>query len=413
MFDMTLRRARIYSDHPPYMLMDIGMTGGEIVEIAPFLAPGLEDHDLAGRVVSPGLVETHIHLDKACILDRCPAGRDLATAIAAVSAAKAQFTAEDVATRAGRTLDKAIGHGTQLMRTHVELDPKIGLRGLEGVMAAAAERAWAIDVEICVFPQEGLTNDPGVEPLLIEGLKRGARVIGGAPYTDPDPHGQIDRIFRLARDFDVDIDLHLDFSLATASLDADYVARKTRDAGWGGRVAIGHVSKLSALPPDRLSATARQLADAGVAVTVLPATDLYLMGREHDQLTPRGVAPVLALLAAGVNCSIATNNVLNPFTPFGDAALIRMANLYANIAQVGDADALSDCLAMVSHRAAQLMNRAEYGIAIGRPADLIVFDATDPAQCVAEITPTLMGFKAGRRSFTRAPVTLHPPGAEP
>jgi cytosine deaminase len=293
----------------------------------------------------------------------------------------------------------------------VEVDPVIGMRGFEGVEQAARDHAWGVDVQICVFPQEGMLNWPGVEELMIEGLKRGAGVVGGAPYTDSDPHGQIDRVFEIARDFDVDIDLHLDFSLDAESLDADYVARKTDQFGWGGRVAIGHVSKLSALPRARFADTANRLANAGVAVTVLPATDLFLMGRQHDHNIPRGVAPVHKLIDAGVNCSISTNNVLNPFTPFGDVSLMRMANLYAHTAHLGTPERLIECLDMVTRRSAQLMNLRDYGIAVGNPADIVVFDASDPAAAVAELAPPLLGFKAGRRSFTREPVRLHPPGA--
>ena len=106
---------------------------------------------------------------------------------------------------------------------------------------------------------------------------------------------------------------------------------------------------------------ARRLADAGVAVTVLPATDLFLMGRDHDHNVPRGVTPAHRLLASGVTCSIASNNILNPFTPFGDCSLPRMANLYANIAQIGRPAELSSFLDMVTMLPAKLMNCAITG----------------------------------------------------
>ena len=97
------------------------------------------------------------------------------------------------------------------MRTHVEIDPGIGMRGFDGVAALIDEYKWAIDLEICVFPQEGLTNNPGTDELIVEALRRGARVVGAAPGYDTDHAGQIRRIFALAREFDVDIDMHLDF----------------------------------------------------------------------------------------------------------------------------------------------------------------------------------------------------------
>src|SRR5207249_10555509 len=129
----------------------------------------------------------------------------------------------------------------------------------------------------------------------------------------------------LARRFDFEIDFHLDFDLDTSWMDLDEVCRQTVAHQYGGRVAVGHVTKLSALSGEPLAAAAKRLADAGVAVTVLPATDLLLMGRDHTQSVPRGVALVHRLLDHGVICSLATNNVLNPFTPFADCSLLRMA----------------------------------------------------------------------------------------
>lgn len=406
--DLILRNAVTPAD--PGRWIDIGVAGGRIVALAPDLAAGAETVDVAGRLVVPGFVETHIHLDKACILDRVRIETgDLAEAIGQVSQLKAGFTEADVALRAGRALEKCIVGGTTRIRTHVEVDPVIGLRGFAGVKAAARERGWAVDVEICVFPQEGLLNNPGTEELMRAALRDGASIVGAAPYTDSDPHGQIDRVFAIAREHDADIDMHLDLSADAASLDADYVCRQTDAHGWGGRVAIGHVTKLAWLDRDRFAATARRLADAGVAVTVLPATDLFLMGRDHDHAVPRGVAPADRLLAHGVNCSLSTNNLLNPFTPYGDGSLVRMANLFANVGQVASPAGMAECLAMVTDRAARLMNLADYGIAIGNPADLVVLDCGSPATAVAEIAQPLMGYKAGRRTFTRPAPVLHPP----
>src|SRR5207248_9890601 len=160
-------------------------------------------------------------------------------------------------------------------------------------------------------------------------------------------------------------------------------------------------------------AIGRRLADCGIAVTVLPATDLFLMGRDREFHVPRGLAPAHRLLAQGVTCSLATNNVLNPFTPFGDCSLIRMANLYANIAQIGRPSELAACLDMVTTLPARLMNLADYGIAVGHPADLVVLDSRDAAMAVAELAQPLFGLKRGRRSFTRPAATIHHPSGGP
>ncbi len=244
--DLILRNARPIGAEQ--LLTDIGIAGGRIAAIEPKLSAQGDTIDLNGRLVSPGFVETHIHLDKSCILDRVKSEKgDLDEAIAEAAKAKRAFTPEDVHARAVRTLERAILQGTTHMRTHLEVDPGVGLRGLEGVLPLVQQYAWAIDLQICVFPQEGLLNNPGTDELLVESLERGCRAIGGAPYTDSDPPGQIDRIFELARDYDVDIDMHLDFGPTADGMTLDYVCKRTEEFQYGGRVAIGHVTRATSL----------------------------------------------------------------------------------------------------------------------------------------------------------------------
>jgi cytosine deaminase len=409
MLDLVIRRARI-AGHAE-ATFDIGFANGRIAEVAPTIsAEAREQEDAGGRLATAGFVDSHIHLDKSCILDRCELKEGtLQEAIAQVAAAKSAFTEDDIYARGRRTLEQAIVQGTMRMRTHVEVDPRVGLKGFAAVRRLKRDYRWAIDLEICVFPQEGLLNDPGTEELLVAACEQGADLIGGCPYTDTDPHGQIARIFEIARRFDLDIDFHLDFDLDASRMDLDEVCRQTAAHRYGGRVAVGHVTKLSALAAPRLAETAKRLADVGVAVTVLPATDLFLMGRGHDHDVPRGVTPAHRLAAHGVTCSLATNNVLNPFTPYGDCSLVRMANLYANIVQAGTPPELGACLDLITAWPARLMNIADYGIAPGKAADLVVLDSTDPAMAVAQVAQPLFGIKRGRRSFTRSPPVLHAP----
>lgn len=408
--DLILRNARPVGGAGA--LTDIGIDRGRIVATAPNLAADGPSIDLGGRLACSGLVETHIHLDKSCILDRVSSSRgDLDEAIAEAAKAKAAFTPEDVHARATRTLEKAILQGTTHMRTHLEVDPGVGLRSLEGVLPLVKEYAWAIDLEICVFPQEGLLNNPGTDELMVEALRRGCRVVGGAPYTDSNPPGQIDRIFAMARAFDIDIDMHLDFGPTADGMDVEHVCRRTDEHKYGGRVAIGHVTKAVSLPKPQFEAMAKRLADAGVALTVLPSTDLYLMGRNHthDHNVTRGVVPAHKLLHHGVNCSLSSNNVLNPFTPFGDCSQIRMANLYANICQVGKKADMQACFDMVTSRPAKLLRLKDYGLSAGNAADVVVLDATEPDLAVAELAPVLYAFKRGRRTVSREPAKLHRP----
>jgi len=404
--DLIIRNVRLV-DRPAAEPVDIGVAGGKIVAIDPGLAEAKETYDAGGRLACPGLIETHIHLDKSRIIDRCPpeAQRDISP-MKQVAAMKPGFTVEGVRRRAERTLVECILNGTTRMRTQVEVDPAIGMRGFDGVQSLIADYKWAIDIEICVFPQDGLTNYPGTDELLVEGLERGARVIGGAPRYDTDPAGQIRRIFDLAREYDVDIDIHLDVGNTPEAMNIHLVCELTEQYRRGGRVVVGHMAKLSTMPPHQVAILARRLADVGIAVTVLPATDLYLMGRDQDHNVRRGVADANFLVEHGVNCSLSTNNVLNPATPYGDCSLIRMANLHANVLQIAGPVQLRECFAMLTERSARVLNMTDYGLAVGKPADIVVIDAATPEQAIAEIRQPIAVYKSGQRTVTRHPPEL-------
>ena len=406
--DLILRQARVVGGNE--IPRDIGVSGGRIAAIETYIDAETQEIELAGRLVVAGLVDTHVHLDKSCILDRSNLTQDtLEDAIAEVAALKCAFTEDDVYTRARRTLEMAVLQGTTRMRTHVEVDPRIGLRSFNPLRRLKHDYRWAIDLQICVFPQEGMINDPGTEELLVAACESGADLIGGCPYTDTAPDEQIKRIFAIAKRFDIDIDFHLDFDLDPSWMHLDEVCRQCELHRWGGRVAVGHVTKLSAIDNANLDRVAQRLADVGVAVTALPATDLFLMGRGHEHSIPRGVAPVHKLLFHGVTCSLATNNVLNPFTPFGDCSLIRMANLYANVARLGRAKDIGACFDMITSMPAKLMNLADYGIAVGNAADIVALDCSDSLSAVTELAQPLFALKNGRRSFSRDRPMLYPP----
>jgi cytosine deaminase len=410
--DLLLRDVRLPDAAATDPTVDIGVKDGRIVAIGRGLdGTAGETVEGGGRVVSGGFVETHIHLDKTCILGRCACEttRNPHRAMERVSAVKHSFTVEDVTARAARTLEKCISHGCTRMRTHVEVDPKVGLRGLEGVKAVIDAYAWAIEIEICVMPQEGLTNNPGTDELMVAALKSGATVVGAAPNYDTDRPAQIRRVFELAREFDVDIDMHLDSGASAEELDTLLVCELTDRYGWGGRVAIGHVTKLSTMPYRDFDHVAKRMADAGVALTVLPATDLYLGGRDQECHVRRNTVDANRLADQGVLCSISSNNILNPFTPLGDGQLIRQANLYANIVQRATDDDLRATWGMFTSSSARLMRQDDYGIAVGNPADLVVVDAPTAIDAVREIAPVLHVFKHGRRTVTRAPAVIHRP----
>lgn len=406
-FDLVLRDAHLRGHAVP---QDIGIIDGRIAVIGRISAGmGREEEAIDGRLVLPGFVDTHVHLDKSCLLCRCGnAGGGLKGAIAAVARLKQDYTVEDVYARGARTIEMAISKGTMHMRTHVEVDPRAGLRSFEAMKQLRQDYAFALDLSICVFPQEGMLNDPGTEELLEQALVEGADLLGGCPYTDSDPSGQMERLFAMATRHDVDLDFHVDFDLDPSWTHLEEICERTETAGWQGRVAVGHATKLAAMDEAVFERLIARVAQAGVAVTALPSTDLYLNGRDAGFRAVRGVAPVHLLKQRGIIASIASNNVLNPFTPFGDCSLLRMANLYANLMHLGPED-FAACLDLVSEDAARLMRIEGYGLAIGAKADIIVMDGEEEAEVFGGLCDPMMGFKHGRKSFVKPAATLFRP----
>jgi len=139
---------------------------------------------------------------KALLGARAPSREGtVAEAIRVTGAAKRSFTRQDIADRARRVLDMAVRQGTTAMRSHVEVDPIVGLMGFEAILPLRREYAPAIDLQLCAFAQEGILQMPGTEALLREALHMGADLVGGVPYNDTDAHRHIAIVFDLAAEF--------------------------------------------------------------------------------------------------------------------------------------------------------------------------------------------------------------------
>lgn len=356
-------------------------------------------YDAKGNFVCAGFYESHIHLDKACILDRCSVEEgDLKEAVSETGKAKEEFTEEDVFERASRVIEMAIKKGTVGLRTFVETDPKTELRSFEAIKRAREKYAFAIDIEICAFAQSGLTNVPDTQKLLQQALSQGADLIGGCPYKDDNPNQHIEMIFDLAEQFDVNVDFHLDFDLDPDGSSIPKVVEETIKRNYQGRVSIGHVTKLSAMDKMKRGEMAGLLKFADISLIVLPATEIYINARDYDALIPRGTVNANELSTMGINTAISSNNILNAFTPYGDASLIRMANMYANVAQLSKDTEIADVFDMISKNAAKLLSHQTV-IEVGAPATLVVLEAKDAVEAIRTTAQALTGFKNGRQTF--------------
>ena len=182
MLDYVIRNARVPGAANGGNV-DIGFSKGKIAAIEPKLVADSPSYDAQGCLCCGGLVETHIHLDKSRIADRCAPepSRSDPNHMKRVQAVKDTFTVEDIYNRAKITLENCIKQGTTRIRTHVEIDPPVGTKGIEALKMLQKEYAWAVDLELCVFAQEGLAGMPDTDKALVQALEMGATSIGGAP----------------------------------------------------------------------------------------------------------------------------------------------------------------------------------------------------------------------------------------
>jgi cytosine deaminase len=376
---------------------DLAIQHGRIRQIAPRIStPAQTTLDISAKLVLPGFIESHIHPDKAFIADRTSGlRRDGPSPQVLVAQLKKTFTIEDIYERARRVMLFAIRHGCTTMRAHVEIDAFAELRGVEALQRVQAEFAGVLDLQLIAFAQEGIFHDDVTQGLLREGLQMGLPILGGCPYMDRDPRRHIDWFFNTAEAAGVPLDFHADSGDDPSGLTCDYIAEQTIARGMQGRVTLGHLCTLDMLEPDHRARVIETIRQAGIHVISLPATEMHVKGRA-DKHTWRGVTRLEELRAAGVNVSISTNNIVNPFTPYGHPDLLRQALVTAMAAHLGNLDQMAWLLDLITINPARAIGLKDYGLAEGCRADLVVLDAADPVQAITEQAEKLWVFKAGR-----------------
>lgn len=378
--------------------VDIGIENGKFIKIDSQLdVPAARVIEGNGRVVIPGLVESHIHLDKALIADRLPnKSGTLQEALSVTAQLKSTFTKEDVAERAEKALQMIIKRGTTHIRTHAEFDPLGGFHGFETIMELKEKYKDFVDMQVVAFPQEGIIKAPGTEEMMYRAMEMGADVVGGIPYNDTDAKDHLDIVFKIAKEFDKDIDLHQDFKDDAEGQTIEMVCRKVIEEGYVGRLSVGHLTSLGALPDEKLNPIIELMAEAQINVMSLPMTDLHLGGRHDEFNVRRAVTPIRKLRDGGVNVVLATNNIRNPFTPYGNGDLMQVAMLAVPVAHLGGADDLPTVLPMITTGPAKALKLADYGIAEGNDATLVLLDSVRYQEAVIDIPDRLLVIKSGK-----------------
>src|SRR5260370_4164118 len=384
-------------------LCDLGIAEGRFVGVghdtaSPIAALTL---DAEGRMAVPGVAEPHIHLDKALISERAPVNISgtLTEAIEILWEIKRNYTVEEIAERAARVLAQALENGISRLRTHVDVDPIGGTRPAEGLMRARDRFRDLIDIQIVAFPQEGIVKSPRTEALMREVMKPGVDVVGGTPFNEPSPRDSrrhIEIVFDIARQFDADIDMHVDETDDPMPRTLEVLAELTIANGWQGRVTAGHTCARASYPRDHADHVIRRLHEANVNMIANPATNLLLQGRLDGYPKRPGVTQVKELLAAGVNVACGQDCVHDTFYPFGQNDPLELAFLLCHASQMSQPAEILTVMDMVTNNGAKALRIPDFRVAVGAVSDLVLLDARDAREAFATRAPRRWVIRRGK-----------------
>lgn len=367
---------------PDGTVVDVAVDGGVITGVGPQLPrAGRTVIDLGGRLVLPGLVEPHAHLDKAFLAERAPNSTgDLMGAIRALEAIRSTLTPDDICERAVRAATALSENGTVAVRTHADTTISGGLDSVLGLLEAKRRCAGFIDIEVAALLEWPLTGREGADrrALARDAIGAGIDVIGGCPHLDPDPVGAVNVLVDLALESGLPLDLHADENLRPESEDLLHLARRIVDDGLAMRANASHCVSLSMMEPARQRETADLCAAAGVTVTALPQTNLFLQGREAARAVPRGIAPVQLLCEAGVTVAAGGDNLQDPFNPMGRADPLETAGLLVLAAHCP----MHTALDAISTGAGLVLGR-RIGLVVGDEASFVAVTATSVRHAIA------------------------------
>jgi cytosine deaminase len=375
---LVVRNARLRGEKE---LLDIAVADGRIRAVgADLAATAAQEIDAAGSLVLPGLFNLHFHADK-CLLGeimRPNVSGTLPEAIEITNDFKRNYEPEEVCARAVRALEAGVKNGTTFYRLFCDVGTIGGLRAARGLLLAREKLRDYCDIQVVAFPQEGLARDPGAAELLDEAIKEGCDVVGGLPwyeYTDAEAREHIDICFALAKRHDLDIHMLVDDTDDANSRSLEYLALKTMREGFHGRVAASHCGAMAAYNDVYAAKIVDMVATAGITISVNAHINLVCSARIDREPKRRGIARVKELLARGVNVVTAQDDVNDPYYPFGKPDPLECALMIAHVAQLTLPHELEQVIDMITVNSAKAARVANYGIAPGCRADLVVVGA--------------------------------------
>jgi cytosine/creatinine deaminase len=392
--------------------VDIAIDGERISAIASNLAGRAQDEiDAAGNLVLPGLFNLHYHADK-CLLGeimRPNVSGTLPEAIEITNDFKRNYDPAEVAARAVRTIEQGVKNGTTFFRLFCDVGTIGGLRAARGLLLARDRMRKYCRIQVVAFPQEGIVRDAGAAELMQEAIKEGCDVVGGLPwyeYTDEEARAHIDICFAMAMKHDLDIHMLVDDTDDANSRSLEYLALKTMREGFNGRVAASHCGAMAAYNDSYAAKIVDMVANAGITISVNAHINLVCSARLDREPRRRGIARVKELLARGANVVTSQDDVNDPYYPFGKPDPLECALMMAHVAQLTLPHELEQVIDMITSNAARAARVADYGIAPGMRADLVVVGAPSVHEALRLQPPRLYVIKDGhevaRSSLTQA-----------
>jgi cytosine/creatinine deaminase len=394
MLDLCLRGARIPGSSGT---TNIGIANGKIVAAAD---AAREVIDLGGALVTPALVEPHIHLDAVLTVGepRYNATGSLFEGIAIWAERVQSLTVEDVQRRAGVVLRWQLANGVLHVRSHVDVcDPE--LRALPALLELRDEVRDQIDLQLVAFPQQGIYSFDGGERLMREAVRLGADVVGGIPHYElTREYGEksVRFVMELAAEHGLQVDIHCDETDDDQSRFLEVLAAETIRLGMSGRVTASHTTAMHSYNNAYAYRLIQNLRRAGLHMVTNPLDNSVLQGRFDGYPIRRGHTRIKELLGAGINVCIGHDSVMDPWYPLGYGDPLQAAFVLAHYGQMSGYGELQQLIDMMTTYPARALGLPAYGLQEGAHADLVVFAAPSAMDAIRLVAPRRLVLRRGR-----------------
>ena len=361
-------------------LVDILIEHGKIKQVIPantIQHDKNEQINLHKKIILPCFVDLHTHLDKGHIWERSPnLDGTFDTALkTAIDDGQKYWQAEDVYRRMEFSLKCAYAHGTKAIRTHID---SFGHQAaISWQVLGDLQQKWQEKITlqgVSLVSLDYYQTNEGVT--LADKVQECNGILGGVAYTNSDLDRQLDTIFRLATERNLELDFHADENSDRNSICLQKIAQTAIRHQFSGNITCGHCCSLAVQPLEIVAKTIDLVKQAKIAIVSLPMCNLYLQDRGVSHTTPywRGVTKVHELQQQDVPVAFASDNTRDPFYGFGDLDMLEVWSQAVKIAHLDTP--YGNWIDSVTKTPAQIMNLSDAGtIEPGLSANLIIFKA--------------------------------------